>query len=65
MNKTEAALVYEAHRRYGMAYPIGRKPQHDRRSFTALAGRDGKKYTAFWFDTADNSSHLIKLEVPN
>jgi len=65
MTKTEANLVYEAHRRYGMAYPIGRKPQHDRRSFTVVRALNGRKVIVFWFDTADRSTHTVMGEVPN
>ena len=65
MTKTETTLIYEAHRKFGMAYPIGRKPQHDRRSFTVVPKSGGGKIIIFWFDTADRSTHTIKGEVPN
>ena len=64
MTKVETSLILEAHRRYkGDVLPIKKRPHHDRRSFSTIELR-GKKYLLFWFNDQENSTHVVKSEMP-
>ncbi len=63
LSKIQQSMIIEATKRHKTILPIGRKSSHDQKSFTEHTDRYGFSWIYFWYDTSDNSSHMIKKQT--
>lgn len=65
MTLLENRLIEKAKKRHGRILPVRGWRHHDKRSFKTDIMPDGKVHVSFWYNSIDNSTHIISEVLDN